>query len=272
MAPEYKCTKSLDTKDRKEVVFVAQLAEQAERYEEMVDSMKQVVEEGSKLSVEERNLLSMAYKNVVGFRRSSWRMVSSAESNTKEESSRLKMAVGLRTQIETEIRKFCNEVLALLDKYLIPQCSDSDDDVENNVFYMKLRGDYCRYLAEVNRGEERLKVAMESKNAYEAAQKVAQRLPVTSQVRLGLALNYSTYWYDIAGSRHEACKIARKAFDDAIPELPLLDRVAAYKETALILQLLRDNLILWMTEEEEEAERQGQGETACQLGQRGYYR
>ncbi|XP_064648518.1 14-3-3 protein zeta-like [Lineus longissimus] len=197
------------------------------------------------------------------------------------------MAVELRTRIEKEILTFCSEILGLLDKHLIPSCTDPDADVENKVFYMKMRGDYYRYLAEIRVGEERSKVAMESKNAYDTALNAAQQLPATNYIRLGLALNFSTYWYDIAGSRHEACKMARRAFDDAIPELTRLDEVISYKETALILQLLRDNLTLWMNEEEEEQERrskgenqgeghdenvgQGHGENVGQ-SQRGYYR
>ena len=72
--------------DRDEAVYLARLAEQAERYEEMVAEMKKVAKMAheEELSVEERNLLSVAFKNVVGARRSSWRIISSIEQ--KEES------------------------------------------------------------------------------------------------------------------------------------------------------------------------------------------
>ena len=64
---------------REDSVFLTKLAEQAERYEEMVENMKDVASAGQELSVEERNLLSVAYKNVIGARRASWRIVSSIE-------------------------------------------------------------------------------------------------------------------------------------------------------------------------------------------------
>jgi len=73
--------------DREEAVYMAKLAEQAERYDEMTAEMKKVASavstggggDGAELSVEERNLLSVAYKNVIGARRASWRIVSSIE-------------------------------------------------------------------------------------------------------------------------------------------------------------------------------------------------
>jgi hypothetical protein len=66
-----------DLSDRAQLVFMAKLAEQAERFEEMVEYMRRVANLGDgnsaeELSVEERNLLSVAYKNVIGSRRASW--------------------------------------------------------------------------------------------------------------------------------------------------------------------------------------------------------
>uniref|UniRef100_A0A8C7DKJ1 Tyrosine 3-monooxygenase/tryptophan 5-monooxygenase activation protein, epsilon polypeptide 2 n=1 Tax=Oncorhynchus kisutch TaxID=8019 RepID=A0A8C7DKJ1_ONCKI len=65
--------------DREHLVYQAKLAEQAERYDEMVESMKNVAGMDVELTVEERNLLSVAYKNVIGARRASWRIISSLE-------------------------------------------------------------------------------------------------------------------------------------------------------------------------------------------------
>uniref|UniRef100_A0A673WTC8 Tyrosine 3-monooxygenase/tryptophan 5-monooxygenase activation protein, epsilon polypeptide 1 n=1 Tax=Salmo trutta TaxID=8032 RepID=A0A673WTC8_SALTR len=65
--------------DREDLVYQAKLAEQAERYDEMVESMKRVAGLDVELTVEERNLLSVAYKNVIGARRASWRIISSIE-------------------------------------------------------------------------------------------------------------------------------------------------------------------------------------------------
>uniref|UniRef100_A0A803XUK8 Tyrosine 3-monooxygenase/tryptophan 5-monooxygenase activation protein zeta n=1 Tax=Meleagris gallopavo TaxID=9103 RepID=A0A803XUK8_MELGA len=100
--------------DKNELVQKAKLAEQAERYDDMASCMKSVTEQGAELSNEERNLLSVAYKNVVGARRSSWRVVSSIEQKTEGAEKKQQMAREYREKIETELRDICNDVLGLL--------------------------------------------------------------------------------------------------------------------------------------------------------------
>merc|ERR1711876_152927 len=96
--------------------------EQPERYDDMAGSMKAVTETGIELSNEERNLLSVAYKNVVGARRSSWRVISSIEQKTEGSAERKQqMAKEYREKVEHELREICNDVLGLLDKFLIPK-------------------------------------------------------------------------------------------------------------------------------------------------------
>jgi len=96
--------------DKSTWVERAKLAEQAERYDDMAKSMKEVTEKNPMLSNEERNLLSVAYKNVVGTRRSSWRVISSIEQkNTDEEKQ--KLVKTYREKIEEELETVCNEVL-----------------------------------------------------------------------------------------------------------------------------------------------------------------
>ncbi|RLW13002.1 hypothetical protein DV515_00000445, partial [Chloebia gouldiae] len=97
--------------DKNELVQKAKLAEQAERYDDMASCMKSVTEQGAELSNEERNLLSVAYKNVVGARRSSWRVVSSIEQKTEGAEKKQQMAREYREKIETELRDICNDVL-----------------------------------------------------------------------------------------------------------------------------------------------------------------
>ena len=87
-----------------------------------------------------RNLLSVAYKNVVGARRSSWRVISSIEQKTEGSERKQQMAKEYREKIEKELREICGDVLSLLDKYLIPKASNA----ESKVFYLKMKGDYYR--------------------------------------------------------------------------------------------------------------------------------
>lgn len=97
--------------DTSELVQKAKLAEQAERYDDMATAMKAVTEAGTELSNEERNLLSVAYKNVVGARRSSWRVVSSIEQKTEGSEKKQQMAKEYREKIEKELKEICNDVL-----------------------------------------------------------------------------------------------------------------------------------------------------------------
>ena len=92
---------------REKDVYFAKLAEQAERYDEMADYMKAVGDEGSELSVEERNLLSVAYKNTVGSRRAAWRIISSVEQKEKSKGNDTQagFAKDYRVKVEDELQK-----------------------------------------------------------------------------------------------------------------------------------------------------------------------
>lgn len=218
----------------------AKLAEQAERYEDMSKYMKEFTESKHVLSNEERNLLSVAYKNVVGTRRSAWRVISSIEQKASEEKKQL--TVEYRETIEKELNDICQEVLKLLDEYLIKEASDT----ESKVFYLKMKGDYCRYLAEVASKDAKADVVSKSKDAYQEAMDEAKggNMQPTHPIRLGLALNFSVFYYEIADSHDKACSMAKEAFDEAIAELDTLQE-DSYKDSTLIMQLLRDNLTLW---------------------------
>merc|ERR1712224_740611 len=114
--------------DKEKNVYFAKLAEQAERYDEMADYMKQVGSAPGELSVEERNLLSVAYKNAVGSRRASWRIISSVEQKeaSKGNTQNVDMAKAYRIRVETELHRICEEILALIDNSLIPTSSSGE--------------------------------------------------------------------------------------------------------------------------------------------------
>ncbi|CAL8364620.1 unnamed protein product [Lota lota] len=240
--------------DRESAVYQAKLAEQAERYDEMVKSMKNVAGMDVELSVEERNLLSVAYKNVIGARRASWRIISSLEQKeeSKEGEGIIKMIQEYRQLVETELKTICKDILDVLDKHLIPSANMG----ESKVFYYKMKGDYHRYLAEFATGNDRKEAAENSLVAYKAANDIAANgLPPTHPIRLGLALNFSVFYYEILNSPDRACKLAKTAFDDAIAELDTLSE-ESYKDSTLIMQLLRDNLTLWTSDMQADGEEQ----------------
>ncbi|KAG2724965.1 hypothetical protein I3843_01G044200 [Carya illinoinensis] len=238
---------------REQYVYMAKLAEQAERYEEMVQFMENLVtgsNQVSELTVEERNLLSVAYKNVIGSLRAAWRIVSSIEQ--KEEGRKNEEHVVLvkdyRSKIESELSTVCAGILRLLDSHLVPSASTG----ESKVFYLKMKGDYHRYMAEFKVGDERKTAAEETMLAYKAAQDIALAdLAPTHPIRLGLALNFSVFYYEILNSSEKACGMAKQAFEEAIAELDTLGE-DSYKDSTLIMQLLRDNLTLWTSDMQEQ--------------------
>ena len=95
-----------------------------------------------------------------------------------------------------------------------------------------------------------LKSCVSVSQAYMKATDAASGLPPTHPIRLGLALNYSVFMYEVQSQQQEACSLAKQAFDDAIAELDTLDE-ESYKDSTLIMQLLRDNLTLWTSEDNE---------------------
>nr|BAG56989.1 unnamed protein product [Homo sapiens] len=198
--------------DREQLVQKARLAEQAERYDDMAAAMKNVTELNEPLSNEERNLLSVAYKNVVGARRSSWRVISSIEQKTSADGNekKIEMVRAYREKIEKELE------------------------------------------AEVATGEKRATVVESSEKAYSEAHEISkEHMQPTHPIRLGLALNYSVFYYEIQNAPEQACHLAKTAFDDAIAELDTLNE-DSYKDSTLIMQLLRDNLTLWTSDQQDD--------------------
>jgi len=235
------------------LVKQAKLAEQSERYDDMSDFMKSCVQFNKPLTVEQRNLLSVAYKNVVGARRSSWRVISSIEQKYDSNEKKQKMAREYRQKIESELQSICDDVLSLLQEFLIKEEAD-DSDKESKVFYLKMRGDYYRYKAEVATGEDRESIVKLSNDAYRDAYDLAKGSMVsTHPIRLGLALNYSVFHYEIRNDHDQACQMAKGAFEEAINDLDAVSE-DNYKDSTLIMQLLRDNLTLWTSDVQEPEE------------------
>ncbi|KAF1345632.1 14-3-3-domain-containing protein [Lizonia empirigonia] len=133
-------------------------------------------------------------------------------------------------------------ILECLDGHLIP----SAESGESKVFYHKMYDlcDYHRYLAEFAVGDKRKTSADKSLEAYKAALSRRPETLLPPPHRLGLALNFSVFYYE-SSTPPTSCQLAKQAFDDAIAE--------SYKDSTLIMQLLRDNLTLWTSSEAEPA-------------------
>ena len=149
-----------------------------------------------------------------------------------------------KAAIEKEMTDICDDILTLLTDHLIPKANVG----EGRVFFFKMKADYYRYIAEYSSGDKKNQSAQKALQAYNDAGNVAKEaLSPTHPVKLGLALNHSVFYYEIMQNPEKACQMARQAFDDAIADLDNVED-EYYKDTTLIMQLIRDNLTLWTSE------------------------
>nr|VWO95225.1 Cellulose-growth-specific protein [Ganoderma boninense] len=262
---------------RLDCLFLAKVADQAERYhdqhalldsQDVVAQLKDIINDNNaQLTIDERNLLSIAYKNLTANLRESWRTIDALQKREALSSSRhqVKLMRVQKERIEKDLDKVCRDVVDLLERYLIPAASNG----EEKVFYSKMRGDYYRYLAELTRLNSREDLAKASLEAYKSAyQHALATLPATHPTRLGLALNFAVYFHDIMRSPEHACHLAKHAFDEAIAAAVSDASVAManIEDVLTILQLMRDDLILWQGEI-------SKGERACgQIDGKGWAR
>ena len=236
---------------REEYVYLAKLYERAERFPDMIKAINKYVELDPKLTKDERNILSAGYKNIISDKRASWRLLNSMErKEEKKNSPQIANIKEVKNNIEKELNQICGEIQNIIDKYLVPNASDS----ETKVFFLKLKGDYYRYKCEFASGKDFDEACDKAEKVYNEAYEMANRdIPITNSTRLGLALNYSVFYYEIKGLKEKACFIAKNAFDESMKVLDDLEKSKA-KDTLLIIQLLKENLILWSNEMNEEEE------------------
>ncbi|KAL5543472.1 hypothetical protein UlMin_007256 [Ulmus minor] len=204
----------LENLTREQYIYLVKLVEQAKCYEEMVKFMEKLLigltSPGVlELTVEEWNLLSVAYKNMIGSLRATWRIVSSIEQ--KEECQKNNEHVVLvkdyRSKVEAKLSTVCARILGILDSHLIPSASSG----ESKVFYLKMKEDYHQYLAEFKVGDERKSAAEDTMLAYKATQDIALvDLALMHPIRLGMALNFSVFYYEILNSSEKACGMAKQ--------------------------------------------------------------
>lgn len=246
----------LTPSSREELIYLSKICEQTERFEDMLVYMKEVVNKHKEdLSVEERNLLSVAYKNSVGSRRTAWRVVSSVESKEDVKAGpHAALLKSYRAEIEKELSNICVEIIEMLDTKLIPRAKEAKGDptevAQAQVFYLKMKGDYYRYISEFS-GDKNKQAADKALEAYTAAKEIATKsLQSTDPIRLGLALNFSVFYYEVNNDPQKACDLAKAAFDEGIANIEGMPE-ECYKDSTTIMQLIRDNLTLWNSELED---------------------
>jgi 14-3-3 protein epsilon len=209
----------------------------------MIDLMKRAINLDPALTVDERNLLSVAYKTVISDRRTAIRALSALieQPDTRATPARVDQVSKIRNDIIAELDNYALDLINVVDTSLLPTAANP----EARLFYEKLKADYWRYISEGKDGDEKAQFADEAKQAYERALAIAKdEIPAYKPPSLGLMLNYSVFLYEILGRREEATELARKTFDECENSVSN-NSENAYEEAANILQLLHDNVELW---------------------------
>ena len=238
--------------NREEYIYLSKLYEKAERYPDMLKSINKMIELNPILNKEECDILSTGYKNMITDKRNSWRILNSMERREKKKKTQIVQHIReIKSHIENEIREICNELQLLIDKYLLPNVNDH----ENEVYFFKLKADYYRYIcefAEEDEFKENLSKAEEFyKKAYDISEK---KLPVINCNRVSLALNYAIFLYEVKKDKKGGFDLAQNTFKENMKFYNDLEQ-PKYRDTLLIIQLLKENIIFWNSEMGEEEEK-----------------
>ena len=234
-----------------EKIFMARVADQAERYEDMVTFLKEIMAESTEdLSVEVRNLLSVGFKNLIGSRRAAWRTVSAIEQNKKYEQYSGDCA-SYKQKIEDELSSLCDDIIKAVQDTTLKRATDA----ESKTFYLKMIGDYYRYVAECSKGDRLADVTEKALDFYSQATEAGSELKSYNSTKLGLALNFSVFYYELKNDSDKACELAQVALDGARADIEDMDNDDA-RDAISIVELLKENLDLWKESKEEDNEAQ----------------
>ena len=230
-----------------EKIFLARVAEQAERFEDMVTFLKQAIDSknGEDFTVDERNLLSVGFKNLIGSQRGAIRTIGAIEQNPKY--TKFNDALQqYKKKIETELYDKCIEIVQVVKDKCLPLAADD----ESKAFFQKMIGDYYRYVAESARDDKLEVVKNGALEGYDQAKKLSESLNACNPIRLGLALNFSVFYYEVMNDHKHACELGEKALADALEKIDEVDE-ETFRDAKSIIELLKENLSLWKEEEGE---------------------
>ena len=225
-------------------IFLARVAEQAERFEDMVDFLGKVLEsKGGDVTADERNLLSVAFKNLISGKRAACRTIAAIEQNPKYSKFGDALAQ-YKATIEKQLYEDCNNVIKMIEEKVLAK----DCQAEAKAFFVKMVGDYYRYIAENAKDSVLEDVKNKALQAYDDANKI--ELPPCNPIKLGLALNFSVFHYEVMKNHKAACQLSDEALQNALDKIDELEE-DDFRDAKSIIELLKENLTLWKEEEED---------------------
>jgi len=227
---------------------MARVAEQAERFDDMVEYLQTVVKaKNEDFTTEERNLLSVGFKNQIGSKRTAIRTISAIEQNPKYAKFNGALAA-YKKRIEQELYNQCIAIVNIVKS----NCMGVASTDETKAFFYKMIGDYYRYVAECAQGDQLDTVKNGALDNYQLAQTTSESLNACNPIRLGLALNFSVFHYEVMNNHKVACELGERALSDALEKIDDVDE-ETFRDAKSIIELLKENLSLWKEEEEQNA-------------------
>jgi 14-3-3 protein epsilon len=212
----------------------------------MVDFLKEVISgKTSDFTTEERNLLSVGFKNLIGSKRTAIRTIAAIEQNPKYS----KFGEALKTyknRIELDLFNQCLDIVnTVKDK-----CLKLAVEHESKAFFLKMVGDYYRYVAESASPDRLEEVKSGALEYYNQASALANKdLGACNPIRLGLALNFSVFHFEVMSDQKKACELGETALQNALEKIDECDE-ETFRDAKSIIELLKENLSLWKEEDE----------------------
>ena len=224
-------------------IFLARIAEKAERFKDMVTYLEKVLDvKGPSVNSDERNLLLVAFKNLPASKRQTCRTIVAIEQNPKYAQFSGALA-HYKLTIENQLTEDCERIINIIKtKVLAKACQG-----EAKAFFVKMVGDYYRYISENAKDAKLEQVKQAALRAYEEADLVD--LPACNLIKLGLALNFSVFHYEVMKNHGKACELADNALQTALERIDELEE-NEFRDAKSIIELLKENLTLWKEEEE----------------------
>ncbi len=212
----------------------------------MVSYLGEVLDfKGGSVNADERNLLSVAFKNLISSKRSACRTIAAIEQNPKYQKFQGALA-NYKRGIEQQLTADCEKIVQIIQsKVMNREC-----EAEAKAFFVKMIGDYYRYIAENAKDAKLEEVKHKALEAYEQANNIP--LAACNPIKLGLALNFSVFHYEVMKNHARACELADVALEQALEKIDELEE-DDFRDAKSIIELLKENLTLWKEEEGEEA-------------------
>ena len=232
------------SEERERCMFLAQVLIHTDRIKESIEYLKKAIDINPVLTIDERNIFTSAYKTLVSIPRKGLRQIAVDEQEgvlnnfSKDCLNQIEL---LKTEVTNQLINYCLDLNNILDTKIIP----ATEEVEPRVFYYKLKGDYYRYICEIQTDDEQEESVEKAKECYDKAREISvAELEPYKPTALGLILNYTVFLFEIMKEYDEAISLAEETYQKCIP---ILDQNSAKSksEAVTIAQLLDNNVKLW---------------------------